>query len=364
MSTQKLTSPEKIESELLRIWEGLSKQKKNRASLFNLIVFNRLSSRTDYIRSIVQKVVEKFPCRILFITQDHETDPTLSYLKTAVSVIAPQTEETSTACDHIDIGVAGTDLERVPFLLLPHLIPDLPVYLLWTEDPSQAHPLFSPLLELAHRVIFDSESADSLLVFAQTVLALKKEKGIDIADLNWARTKGWRDLLCSTFNHRERMQELEELTHLEITYNARESAFFCHLKIQAMYLLNWLSSRLQWTFQKATPQLQFTFQSPKQPLSVSIQNASWKQLGPGTILSLRLQTATDHHFDCLRLQELPHQATIQISSKVKCELPYHFIFGQTATGQSLVSEITTQGTSSHYLDMLQHILLTNQDRLC
>ena len=165
MTVQQIVAPERIETELIKIWEELAKENKMRASLFNLIVFNRLSARTDYIRSIVQKVVEKFPCRTLFVSQDPDAKQT--YLKTAVSVVIPKAEESTVACDQIDIGVAGSELERVPFLLLPHILPDLPIYLLWAEDPSQPHPLFSPLIRLATRIIFDSESADNLLSFSR-----------------------------------------------------------------------------------------------------------------------------------------------------------------------------------------------------
>ena len=72
MTIQQIVAPELIESELIKIWEALAKENKMRASLFNLIVFNRLSPRTDYIRSIVQKVDEKFPCRTLFVSEDPE----------------------------------------------------------------------------------------------------------------------------------------------------------------------------------------------------------------------------------------------------------------------------------------------------
>src|SRR5690348_8539575 len=140
MTTQQIVDPAKIEPELIRIWEGLAKEKM-RACLFNLIVFNRLSDRTDYIRDIVQKVSEKYPCRVLFITQDPQSPH--SYLKTAVSVVGNGT----IACDYIDIGFAGPEMQRVPFVLLPHIIPDLPVSLLWTEDPSHDHPLFEPLIK-------------------------------------------------------------------------------------------------------------------------------------------------------------------------------------------------------------------------
>ena len=106
MSIQQIVKPEAIEERLKEIWERLGQENKMRACLFNLIVFNRYSERTDYIRSIVQKVIDKFPCRVLFISED--PNPQEPYLKTAVSVIMAEGAESSIACDHIDIGVGGT----------------------------------------------------------------------------------------------------------------------------------------------------------------------------------------------------------------------------------------------------------------
>jgi glucose-6-phosphate dehydrogenase assembly protein OpcA len=358
---QQIVPPAKIESELMKIWEGLVKENKMRASLFNLIVFNRYSERTDYIRSIVQKVVEKFPCRILFISED--PNPEQSYLKTAVSVVKPQAESTI-ACDHIDIGAAGAEIERVPYLILPHILPDLPVTLLWAEDPSISHPLFKPLTALANRVIFDSESADNLLHFSKTVLDLKKTKSFDIADLNWARTEGWRDLLAFVFDTPERVKELRNLSRITLQYNARPTEFFCHLKIQSMYLLSWLSGRLGWDVKKTSKTLSFEFSFENKPIAASIGSSVWDHLGPGTVISINFETKTKLHFDCTRLKERPHSVNIQISSQEKCDLPYQFLLGQTATGQSLVQEICMKGTSGHYLEMLKLLQSLDKDQLC
>lgn len=352
MTTQQIINPEQIETELLRIWEGLSKVKM-RACLFNLIVYDVLSERTDYVRNIIQKVVEKFPCRILFIS--HDPKSSFSYLKTAVSVVAPN-GESAIACDQIDIGVAGNGAKRVPFVILPHILPDLPTYLLWTEDPCKSNPLFEPLSKQASRIIFDSECADSLSTYARKILALKRETGRDFADLNWARTEGWRDLLASTFDSSERIAELEELAFLQITYNARETEFFCHLKVQSLYLLAWLSARLKWKIKKASKNLQFQFDSSKQTVDASIQSALWPKLGSGTIISVDLKTKQEHLFQCMRLPDRHHYVGIQISTPEKCELPFQYILGQTATGQSLVQEITRKGTSSHYLEMLNQLI--------
>ena len=356
MTIQEIVDPERIEPELLKIWEGLGKANKTRASLFNLIVFNQLSPRTDYFRNIVQKVVEKFPCRTLFISQDPDTKQ--NYLKTAISVVFPNAEDKSIACDQIDIGVAGNDIAKVPFLILPHLLPDLPIYVLWTEDPSKQHALFTPLTRLATRIIFDSESADNLFNFSKTILALHKETSVDIGDLNWARTQGWRDLISFSFT------DLKAINALQFVYNARENVFFCHLKIQAMYLLAWLSSRLQWTLEKADKNLQFSLRAGTQKIAASIASTTWEKLGSGTVISVQIETSAGKTFLAARIPERYHYVQILLASQESCELPYQYLLGQTATGQSLVKEICTRGTSAHYLDMLKELLILDKDKLC
>lgn len=345
MTIQQIVHPGKIEPELLKIWDGLAKEKM-RACLFNLVVFTRLSERTDYIRDIVQKVSEKYPCRVLFISYDDQA-PT-PYLKTAVSVVG----QGIIACDYIDIGVAGVEhIGQVPFVILPHLVPDLPISLLWAEDPGKAHALFAPLAKLAGRIIFDSESADNLLDFSKAVLALK-ETGVEIADLNWARTEGWRDLIASLHP--------EKITKVEMIFNERKTEFFCHLRVQSMYLTAWFASRLGWSFQKATKNLLFTFKQA----NAQIQSASWPKLGPGTIISVNLSTEDQILYHCSRIPTQYHHVTIQTEGPDHCELPYRYVLGQTATGQSLVTEIITQGTSLHYLDMLRALMILDKDKLC
>ncbi len=358
LALQRIIEPSQIEPELIALWEGLAKKNKIRASLFNLVVFNRLSSRTDYVRNIVQKVVEQFPCRTLFISYD--PDSSHPYLKTAISVVIPQGEESGIACDQIDIGVGGPELTRVPFLILPHLIPDLPIYLLWTEDPSKPHPLFASLSSLATRIIFDSESTDNLLAFANSLLELKRKTGIDVADLNWARTEGWRDLISSLFDSPDRLAALNRLCLAKLSYNNRETEFFCHLKIQAVYLVAWLSSRLHWNFLKASPEFYFQFRG----IDVKIQSENWEELGPGTVIAIDFQTSDGISYETRRIPDQCHQVKIQISTLEKCELPYQFLLGRTVTGQSLVKEICTKGTSLHYLAMLEELKILDQDKLC
>ncbi len=362
MTVQLIVSPERIETELFKIWEKLSQENKMRASLFNLIVFNRLSSRVHYIQNVVQKIVERFPCRTLFVSED--PDAKKEYLKTAVSVVFPLASESTIACDQIDIGVAGASIEKVPSLILPHILPDLPTYVLWTEDPNIDHPLLEPFIHLATRFIVDSESTSDLFTFAKTLLKIHKISNVDIADLNWARTQGWRDLIASTFDTDERIKLLHEISSLQLTYNAREAPFFCHQNIQSIYLVAWLASRLDWQFKKASKNLFFQFEESQHKIETSIESTIWEKLGSGTVSAINIQTQSGSSFHAFRIPERYHYVKVHLSSSQACEIPYEFILGQTATGQSLVSEICTQGTSTHYLNMLEKLLTFDEKKLC
>jgi len=343
------------------MWEELAKKNTTRASLFNLIVFNFLSARTDYFRQIVDTVTKRFPCRSFFISEN--TESTDSYLKTVVSITTFHSEETSSiACDQIDIQVAGVHLQQIPFILLPHLLPDLPTYLIWAPDPSVTHPLFSSLSKIATRIIFDSESTNDLVLFATTVLDLymrfystvsdkifKERVQIDIADLNWARTAGWRELLASTFNTSDLVAILEKTSEITIIYNGNETPFFCHLQTQALYVLAWLASRFNWKLKKNGSSTLFQFESIK----VFIVLEKWTQIGSGTLIGMQLQTNDGYSFKAKRMPDQYHHVKVETSSLEKCELPYHFILERAATGQSLTKEICTKGTSTHYLEMLK-----------
>lgn len=361
MITQQIVAPAEIEDGLLRIWDELAKANKMRASLFNLIIFNKVSSRTDYFRTIVQKIIDRFPCRVLFIS--HDPDPAKAYLKTAISVIAPEGQN-AIACDNIDIGVAGKEWERVFSLVLPHIVPDLPVYLLWADDPYVKHPLFEPLASLSHRIIFDSESSDCLYDFAKTALSLKETKDMAIADLNWARLEGWRDLLAATFDSKERLQDLSEIAEIRIVFNARPTEFFCHLKIQSMYLLALFAARLSWKLETAEEKeglFYFTFENSVKAI---IEPTVWETLGSGTVIAIELKTKSETCYSFARMPEAKHQAVIQIVSLDRCDLPYRYMLGQTASGQSLVREIFQQGTSSFFLETLQQLITLDKKKLC
>lgn len=351
-----LVSPGDIQNALNRIWESLETTSTTRACLFNLIFYTQKNHRSAYIHRIAQKVVEKFPSRVIFLSVDSEVkDP---YLHTEVSILKSSAGEFDVACDYIQIDAGGSFRERVPFVVLPHMIPDLPVYLVWAEDPSQEDLLNQALAPFASRLIFDSEDADNLVHFASSVLNQQAKFHCEIADLNWARIESWRDMFMMAFYAPEKLKQIQSSKNITISYNAQETPFFCHTKIQAVYLQAWLACQLGWTFQSVKNEqnhLLFSYKTESGSVAISIDPAQHATLPPGLILSVNILTASEETFSFCRHLELLHQITYQRSTPNQCDLPCHYIFAKAESGHSLVKEICHRGTSQHYLKVLNLI---------
>lgn len=358
MTFQELVSPDKIESRLQEIWEELAKKNTTRACLFNLMVYTQFHSRSEYYRKIVQKLVEQFPCRIIFITSN--PSPSSSYLKTTISVIFLEDKGCQAACDQIDIEVAGEESNKIPLLILPHLLPDLPVHLLWGENPTLENPLFEKLATFADRIIFDSEVSHPFSSFIAFVDSYFKKIKACFSDLNWVRTESWRDMLASHFYPQERMAHLKQLKKAHLCFNAEKSTYFSQVQIQALYLQAWISSRLGFSLKEAFPQ--------KQELSLQYSpQAQWilspksdPRLTPGSILSLEIVTEKAY-YSFQRKEENPDYVMIQESTEKACQLPYSYQLEKESLGLSLTKEILSRGTSLHY-QQTTHLLLPLKEK--
>ncbi len=342
MSFREIVGLENIESALQNIWEKLAEKNTTRASLFNLIVFAKIGSRTDYSQKVVAKLVEKFPCRVLFISWD----PTAKeeFLKAAVSVFFLEEKGFQTACDHIDIGVSTQNLSHIPSLLLPHFIPDLPIYLLWAEEFSYKDPLFQKLQKLSDRVIFDSEVFDDFSLFLRNLSPfLTKNQGF--SDLNWIRTEVYRDMISSHFSSKERRESLATLKRVIIQFNSHTSSYFSHVKIQALYLQAWIASCLSLVKKQETE----TLIEYEKGIFFELVKEDREDLPPAALSNLEIQTENTTYIFTRKEKET---FLIKSITKESCELPYTFRIERGILGLSLSKEIMNKGVSSHYTKML------------
>lgn len=340
-----------IEGELNRLWDGIESKRKIRAALFNLIVYIQDRAHLDYVERITRFVLKKLPCRVIFLIFDPAA--TEHYLRTRVSVEMVGTGDQPISCDQIRIEFSPAHRDRVPFLVFPHLLPDLPISLLWEGDPEQAAVVFPPLEKLAGRLLFDPDSLRQLSRFAKFTLDLMENFDGDIADQKWGCCEGWRTVIRQAFASQENLTHLERVKEITFHYTERESDFPRDSRIQPFYLQAWLASRLGWTFSSFTEN-EISYKRGGESLLVRMV-AERRDTEPyGTVVAIELNSYLGGHFS---FTHAPKGNFVQIKSDSpeKCDLPYTLYLQHLKREESFARELLRTGMSRHYCDTLRYI---------
>jgi glucose-6-phosphate dehydrogenase assembly protein OpcA len=345
-----------IDKELKRLWKASQQIKQIRACLFTLVIYAPTSHRAHYMQELVEMILEKFPCRIIFIRTD--LDPDKDHLRVevshAISGKLDNTGGTTIACDRIDIDASESQMKRIPFLITPHLVPDLPVYLLWGQIPYQDKVLYPSLEKFASRVIFDSECVTDINVFCQNMLKHLETSPIEIMDINWALLSQWRDLLGQLFGTEEKLSMLTRSKSMIITYNTTQKYTMSHPEIRALYMQAWLASRMNWKFfnvETFQGNLVISYISENNPVIVALAPFNDETAPPGAILNIELRTIDDNILSIIRKSNLP-QVLVHVSTKETCELPIVLPLPNVYRGLNFLREIFFSVMGEHYRDML------------
>jgi hypothetical protein len=357
MKTKQNIDVAHIEKELLTLRNSYQQNNVVSACLFNLIIYTQETHRIDYFQALVLRIIEKLPCRIIFIQGD--SDPQKEYMLTNVSTETIGQGDLLISCDQVTIKVAGKYMARIPFTILPLLITDLPIYFLWGQDPQQESHILPYLEQFATSIIFDSESYSSQQQFSRDILEKMEHLKIDVIDMNWARIAGWREILSKAFNISERNQQLSQSKMIQINYQADLKETVSHQKTQAFYLQAWLAAVLDWEFIsiQEMPNLitRITYKNKnKNPLVIDLCPKTVPDLSHGSILSFESITDLNQSF-ILSRKGTSHFINIAISSLETCDIPYTIILPSHQRGSSFVKELFFSTCSNHYSKMLKLI---------
>ncbi len=356
MSEKVIVSACDVEDRLEKILEKIQGANKMRASLFNMVIYAKKNHRDSYYRTMAQKLIEKFPSRILFVLENTEQT---NLMEISVSVLSANEGESSIYCDLIEFQVSSERRKEVPFAILPHLLPDLPIYLLWGDDPSKEDPLSFNLERLAHRTIFDSEVTDELFSYARAIFTHKEKTSSQIADLNWGRIENWRGLISSVFHSQALIEKLTSSDHIDIYYNDIPSDYLSHTKTQSIFLVFWIAAQLGWKCHRYEYEKDDTlveFKTKDHLVKVKLLPQKEEGLKSGRILKIDFFLDQENKICFTRKKEALHHIMIETCHKNVCELSAQQVFDKEESGQSVVNEIYHDKTSQHYLNMLSLIL--------
>ena len=213
--------------------------------LFNLIVYTYAKEALQPFQHIISAFVQKYPCRMIFIHVCNNGKNSSAKIERVYD------KAVDGRCDQFAIYVSEEGLHKVPFILLPKLIPDLPIYLVWGEDPTSDNHILPDLQKLATRFIFNAKCAEDLQEFSSKMSEKIKELKIDFMDVSWADIGGFRDVISQTFHSSEKVAYLQQCKKLIIKYNPSNQGSFTRSAIQAIYLQGWLAAQLNWKFESA-----------------------------------------------------------------------------------------------------------------
>lgn len=352
-----------IEKELDRLWNTQSTGRQTKACLFTLIIYAHEKRRVSYLQQLVESILDKFPCRIIFIKGERTSGP--SFFKVNVSNVASGQLQASggsnVRCDQIVIESSQDQLLRVPYLVIPHIVPDLPVYLLWGQNPFEERDIFPHVQRYACRVIFDSECADHPGLFCNEMLTNLNTLKMDVMDINWALVSNWRDVVGELFDTPDKLKHLKACKSIIIQYNGSTTSTTQHPEMRALYLQGWIAGALKWEYQN-TERFEtnaiISYMTPLHPVIIALSPQRMPHLPLGAISSIEITTTTDQNYFISRRDNL-QQVVVHISSKNTCALPFTLSLPNIHKGFSFMREIFFGGLGSHYKDTLKTISKVN-----
>ena len=215
-----------------------------RAAVLNIVVIARRQVHALRAAETVATLAMRHPSRAIVVLGDarEEGPPGIS-----LHAQLPSGDRAELVYnERILVRARGPVEDRLASVVLPLLVPDLPLFLWWTETPDVDRPYVRDLLALAQRLIVDSaDFARPERTLPRLATACVVDRRCALTDLNWARLTTWRELLVQFFDVPAWRQLLEDIEGVRVSFAVDADGREIHPS-QALLLVGWLASRLGW----------------------------------------------------------------------------------------------------------------------
>jgi glucose-6-phosphate dehydrogenase assembly protein OpcA len=181
----------------------------------------------------IHALAVKHPSRVIIL------DGTQTESEQHVGSTCPEHDDcVRTRGDWVELGVRGMHAPVLASAIAALSLPEAPVVLIWVATGVASDERFEALAKLMRTIVFNT----SVLTYDAKALgelaAFARERGsATITDLAYLRLYPWQEAIAQFFDHRHTYDELYDLRRVEIT---------CGSDPEALYLLGWLASRLEW----------------------------------------------------------------------------------------------------------------------
>lgn len=249
-----------IDREIQRLWREVNERPEavlgegasapvTRICTLTLVAVASDDATAQMISDVTAGLVGQHPCRSIvlrFLEGDSDR------LDAAIALVCGRAlaGRPPVCCEQITIEAAGRALARLPGLVFPLLVPDLPVYVWWAgQVPREGEPrreVLRRLLDVADALVVDSAGMPDPMGALGSVASLSRSLPRGLRDLTWGRLTPWRDLLAQTFDPAPLAAALDRVDRVRITAGGSPSTD----PVGALLLLGWLGSRLGWEVER------------------------------------------------------------------------------------------------------------------
>jgi glucose-6-phosphate dehydrogenase assembly protein OpcA len=232
---------------LLRRPENLSPsgQPGMRTAVLTLVAFAADRPTLDRVEQTLAALVDHHPSRTIVVLAN-PTAPAQIDAWVQVSCRPMGSSGINACVDEIVIEAQPSALRRVPNVVTPLLLADLPVVVWWPGEPPLREPLLADLIEPATRLVVDTlgfvHVERSLINLSN--LRHRPTVRIDLGDLNWDRLLPWRELIAQFWDVPAWRSRLRALDRVEIDLG--KPAGGRSNRAQALLLAGWLAAQLGW----------------------------------------------------------------------------------------------------------------------
>lgn len=312
MEGPKEVSIKAIEDEIGQLWKGMADLQARetghaliRARALNLMVYSPGEEEADSIAELIARIAVQHPCRaIVMIAASREAKSDLQAWVSAYC-LPPVGSAGHICCEQIAIRAKRDAHEKLPSIIAPLLVRDLPVFLWWRGAAFKSE-LFGRLAGISDRIIIDSADFENptadLSELANSIAS--RYRSAAFSDLAWARLTSWRQLAAQLFDSPTFRPYLYRLGKVIIEYgsNSRDRRA---IPTEALLAAGWLASRLKWQLaatghmpknqrdQSAPGSLVLNMISGARPIAIELRAVASSAALNGRLASLKLIAEED-----------------------------------------------------------------------
>lgn len=250
------TSVAEIERELSRIWsspagmaaraDGPERRLAARTSVLNLVVVAGSREVGEQSAATLAMSTGRHPSRTLVLVSSDPDGPSWLSATIRAYCMVPRADAAETCAEQVYITLGGEAGRRLPAIVAPLLVHDLPVTVWWPVNPPFASPIARSIIALADRLVVDGSrwGGDGLARLAE--LAALAGAGLAVSDFAFMRQVRWREALASTFDRPDLLPYLRSVRQVAVTYSTGggTGAEAATNLVKPLYQVAWLASRL------------------------------------------------------------------------------------------------------------------------